>query len=265
MTRVARLGQRYHGAGGTRHAPRLSTLAPRATKEIKAYLAARPDAYVLISGGKDSVVCLDLVRRINPDVQAVFFDSGLEFRQTKQYLTWLTKQWGIPLHVYDAEPSALDVLEASGQWEHGVPKTDNDALHEACILAPLRKAQQEHGTAAIYGLRADEAKNRLMLLSKTNGLVTTRDHRGRVTQTYLAPIWRWSFEEVHGYLDQRRIRPNPIYAELIKRGVPERRARVGLMVDGWALEQGRWSLAMAIDPDLARRVEARLPILSEFR
>lgn len=262
---MARLGQRYHGAGGTRHAPRLASLTSRATREIKEYLAAHPDAYCLVSGGKDSIVCLDLVRQINPNVQAVHFDSGLEFRQTTQYLKWLTKQWGITLHIYDAEPSALDVLEASGQWEHGRPKTDDDALHEACILAPLRKAQQEHGRFAIYGLRADEAPNRLALLSKTNGLVTTRNRKGQPTQTYLAPIWRWSFEEVHAHLDQRRIRPNPIYAELVKRGVPERRARVGLLVDGWALEQGRWALAMAIDPDLARRVEARLPILSEFR
>ena len=33
--------------------------------------------YVAFSGGKDSTVLLDLVRRIYPDVPAVFCDTGL--------------------------------------------------------------------------------------------------------------------------------------------------------------------------------------------
>ena len=35
--------------------------------------------YVSFSGGKDSTVLLDLVRRVYPDVPAVFSDTGLEF------------------------------------------------------------------------------------------------------------------------------------------------------------------------------------------
>ena len=35
--------------------------------------------YVAFSGGKDSTVLLDIVRRIYPDVPAVFSDTGLEF------------------------------------------------------------------------------------------------------------------------------------------------------------------------------------------
>ena len=37
------------------------------------------DVYVSFSGGKDSTVLLDLVRRVYPDVPAVFSDTGLEF------------------------------------------------------------------------------------------------------------------------------------------------------------------------------------------
>ena len=35
--------------------------------------------YVSFSGGKDSTVLLDLVRKIYPDVPAVFADTGLEY------------------------------------------------------------------------------------------------------------------------------------------------------------------------------------------
>ena len=41
--------------------------------------------YVAFSGGKDSTVLLDLVRKIYPDVPAVFCDTGLEFPEVRQF------------------------------------------------------------------------------------------------------------------------------------------------------------------------------------
>jgi 3'-phosphoadenosine 5'-phosphosulfate sulfotransferase (PAPS reductase)/FAD synthetase len=51
--------------------------------------------YVSFSGGKDSTVLLDLARRIYPDIEAVFIDTGLEypeireFVRTKNNVTWI--------------------------------------------------------------------------------------------------------------------------------------------------------------------------------
>lgn len=262
---MSRLGASRLGGNKSRYAPRLETLEPKALADIEQRLDEHPTTYVLFSGGKDSTVCLDLARRVNPEVKVAFFDSGMEFRQTETYIRRLTDLWGLELHVFPAEPTALDVMAASGQWEHGVPKAAKDDLHDACILRPLAKAREQFGMSAIYGLRADESKTRLAMLSKTKGDVTNRTRKGEITQLYLAPIWRWSHEEVWAYLSKHSIPANPLYRELQRRGVPERRARVGMMVDGWALDQGRWAMAMAIDPDLARRIESRLPALSEFR
>lgn len=41
--------------------------------------------YVAFSGGKDSTVLLDIVRRIYPDVPAVFSDTGLEFPEVRAF------------------------------------------------------------------------------------------------------------------------------------------------------------------------------------
>lgn len=41
--------------------------------------------YVSFSGGKDSTVLLDLVRRCFPDVPAVFVDTGLEYPEIKEF------------------------------------------------------------------------------------------------------------------------------------------------------------------------------------
>ncbi len=41
--------------------------------------------YISFSGGKDSTVLLDLVKRMYPDVPAVFVDSGLEFPELRRF------------------------------------------------------------------------------------------------------------------------------------------------------------------------------------
>lgn len=42
--------------------------------------------YVSFSGGKDSTVLLDLVRKIYPDVPAVFADTGLEYPEIREFV-----------------------------------------------------------------------------------------------------------------------------------------------------------------------------------
>lgn len=253
------------GSRRARYAPRLDALTRTALTELETWFTEHPESYVAVSGGKDSTLCLHLARQVKPDVKAVFFDSGLEFPQTLAYLDRLSKHWGFDLITYHAEPSALEVMVENGTWEHGAPKTSKNLLHDACIRRPLSHAQRDLGRASVYGLRADESSARLMLLSKTSGRVTKHNSKGVLEQSYLAPIWRWSFEEVHSYLGQHSIPLNPIYKRLFELGVPERRARVGLLIDGWAIDQGRWALARMIAPDLCRLVETHMPALADYR
>ena len=42
--------------------------------------------YISFSGGKDSTVLLDLVRQVNPDIPALFVDTGLEYPETKEFI-----------------------------------------------------------------------------------------------------------------------------------------------------------------------------------
>lgn len=253
------------GSHKNRYAPRLDALETTALGELETWFQDHPNAYVAISGGKDSFVCLHLARQVNPNVTAVFFDSGLEFPQTRRYIERMQEAWQFPLKVYPAQPSALEVMVATGTWENGVPRDYTQNLQDACITRPLAQAQAELGRASVYGLRADEALSRKFLLSKTRGHVVKHSRSGEIEQEYLAPIWRWSFEEVYAYYGKHDVPMNPLYAAMKRLGVPARRARVGLLVDGWALEQGRWAIARALAPDLCREVETRLPALAEFR
>lgn len=56
------------------------------TRIMEWYIRFNGQVYVSFSGGKDSTVLLDLARRIYPDIEAVFVDTGLEYPEIRQYV-----------------------------------------------------------------------------------------------------------------------------------------------------------------------------------
>ena len=55
------------------------------TRIIEWYQQFDGQVYVSFSGGKDSTVLLDIARRIYPDIEAVFINTGLEYPEVRQF------------------------------------------------------------------------------------------------------------------------------------------------------------------------------------
>lgn len=54
--------------------------------------------YISFSGGKDSTVLLDLVRRVFPDTPAVFCDTGLEYPEIREFVKTVNNvEWVYPV------------------------------------------------------------------------------------------------------------------------------------------------------------------------
>lgn len=236
--------------------------------------------YVAFSGGKDSLVVLDLAREVDPDVPVAFFDSGLEFPETYDYLAQLVEAWHLRLHVIPSRLTTLQVLTGNGGWDHYAPDQGGHDLHQVLITEPAAKAHRAHGPGELWGVRAQESRGRAAAYS--NGLRAVecscaptcqeRDLRARHgglirrvdgTVAY-GPVWDWKTPEIWGHITRRQLPVNPVYDKLRRLGAPEHFLRVSGMVDGTRLEEGRITWLRRGWPALFEELSTVLPRLREF-
>lgn len=239
------------------------------------------DGYVAISGGKDSVVVAHLARQADPAVHLVWYDSGLEWPETRTYLHHLADAWNLNLAVVHPTPDALEVMETSGAWHYDRPVQAMPSLSQVCIDVPAATAHARYGPGELWGVRADEAGGRRAMYatalhaetarSCTGCCTTARDrarHHGGVVRradgtTAYGPIWDWSSPRVWEYLASHDIAVNPVYAKLRRLGAPEEALRVSHIIDGARLDRGATVWLRAGWPDLYDELAARLPVLTD--
>ena len=85
------------------------------TRIAEWYFRNEGNVYVSFSGGKDSTVLLDMVRKQFPKVPAVYIDTGLEYPEIKEFVRSFDN-----VTVIRPEKSFKRVLE-----EYGYPKNMN--------------------------------------------------------------------------------------------------------------------------------------------
>ncbi|MDN5797469.1 MAG: phosphoadenosine phosphosulfate reductase family protein [Intrasporangium sp.] len=243
----------------------------------------RCEGYVAFSGGKDSLVTLHLVLQVEPDVPVAFFDSGLEFPETYAYIEDLAHQWRLNLDVIPAEHTTLEVLAATGAWDHHAQRNPAAPdLHRTLITTPAATAHERHGPGELWGVRAEESRGRAAAYANAlratpcdcspTHCTTRRDQRSRhggLIQrvdgtTAYGPVWDWKTPEIWGHVARHNIPVNPVYDKLRRLGAPEHFLRVSHMVDGTRLEEGRVTWLRRGWPALFEELAVVLPRLREY-
>ena len=189
--------------------PHLTAKKAKAEHELKSVMASsRLPLTVSFSGGKDSLVVLDIVSSVTKDFTAIFIDTGLEHPETREYVQKLAKERGFRLltaHAGDAFEESFPTF--------GPPAKDFRWCCKVCKLAPASEIIEEkfpNGTMTVEGNRRLEsfARSRLELVGE-NPFVPG--------QTIINPIRDWTGLDVWLYIIWRELPYNPLYNEDIER------------------------------------------------
>lgn len=181
----------------------------RAEHELREALAAtKKPLTVSFSGGKDSLVVLDIVRSVTKDFAAIFVDTGLEHPTTRDYVKRFAAENGIRL----LTASAGNAFDES--FPHfGPPAKDFRWCCKVCKLAPVTRLIEERfpeGTLTVEGNRRLESFSRAHTdLIEENPFVPG--------QTIVNLIRDWTALDVWLYIVWRELAYNPLYDEDIER------------------------------------------------
>lgn len=219
----------------------LSAKKAKAEHEIKGVLSKHDlPLTVSFSGGKDSLVVLDIVRSITNDFTVVYIDTGLEHPQTREYVEKIRHSLSLRLITASAGNAFDEHFDAFGP-----PAKDFRWCCKVCKLAPVSQVIEENfpqGTVTVEGNRKLEsfARSRLELVDG-NPFVPG--------QVIVNPIRDWTGLDVWLYIIWRKLQYNELYDEDIE--------RVGCWMCPSALASECAEISR-ISPNLAKVWEMRL-------
>jgi phosphoadenosine phosphosulfate reductase len=156
--------------------------------------------FMSFSGGKDSVVLLDLVLAVAPDIKVIGIDTGYEFEETIKFTDETIKSRGLDFeYLRPTDDQVSDISRAysgqdvlDGQWYCCAMK--GPALNNF-----LDKGEYD---GWITGLRADETENRKMV-----GIY----QKGKIRK--INPIIFWTLDDIWTYINEKGLQYHPKYDE----------------------------------------------------
>lgn len=159
---------------------------------------------VAFSGGKDSTVVLDLVRKIDPKVTAVFCDTGVEAKTTYEYI--------------DRIENKVILKPKKTYWqcvdEYGFPEIKAKAKshgNRCCWYLkeePMVRWVKENDVDLIFtGLTSAESRNRMMFFKRCGSYYFMKSWG--VWKCH--PIAEWSEEDVWKYIRENNLDYNKGY------------------------------------------------------
>jgi 3'-phosphoadenosine 5'-phosphosulfate sulfotransferase (PAPS reductase)/FAD synthetase len=211
---------------------------------IKAYYEhLNGQVYVSFSGGKDSTVLLHLVRRLYPDVPAVFVDTGLEYPEIREFVkttdnvTWLkpkipftqvVERYGYPVVSKDQARAIAryrntkDLQQKfyrlngwprgkkgmiSKKWQYLIqaPFKISDECCNIMKKEPLDRYARTTGRRPIMGVMASESNGRTRQYLE-HGCIKLEEGKQKCM-----PMAFWLEADVWAYLKTHNVPYSPIY------------------------------------------------------
>ena len=201
--------------------------------------------YISFSGGKDSTVLLDLVRQVNPNIPAIFVDTGLEYPETKEFVKSIDnvttlrpkmsfkqviEQYGYPM-VSKEQANYLDDIRTSTEkmrirrlegdeqgrfklskkW-HYLINAPFKVSHRCCLVMkkePAKRYEHETDRVPFIGTLAEESTLRQQSYLKT-GCNAFEGKRPNST-----PLGFWREQDILEYIYINKLPINKAYGDVV--------------------------------------------------
>ena len=221
------------------------------TRIIEWYMKNKGNVYVSFSGGKDSTVLLDIVRKIYPDVPAVFLDTGLEYPELREFVktfsnvVWLKPEmnfrkvietYGYPLiskevsqKIYEARKYPGGVVAGRFQENNAhnikygnrysmvkwcwLKESNIPISHKCCVVMKKKPAKQFEKKTGLRPIVATMACE--SSLRKTEWLkhgCNAFDSKRPISQ----PISFWTEQDVLRYIKEYDLSYAPVYGDIVE-------------------------------------------------
>jgi len=172
--------------------------------EIEAVLSKHKHPVVAFSGGKDSTVVLDLVRKIDSHIPAVFCDTGVEAKSTYEYM--------------DRVDNKVVLKPRKTFWEcvdeYGMPQLKGKGstrVNHCCEWLkdkPMKEFIKKEGIDLVFtGLTSAESRQRMMFLKHYGSYMFVKSWN--VWKCH--PISNWIPDQVWKYIRDNKLDYNNGY------------------------------------------------------
>jgi phosphoadenosine phosphosulfate reductase len=177
----------------------------KSIEEIRSICKSYERVYVMFSGGRDSLVVLDLSLRAlgRERVEALFIDTGIATPGLKEYVVETCIGYGVKLNIVSPDYDFFKLVELKG-----FPMIKYRWCKEYLKIKPLKCFVDELKTRGVdfvlvTGLRRDES----WFKGKGRKLY---DHPVLGVKVY-APIFEWTGDMVREYIKLCGLRENSLY------------------------------------------------------
>ncbi len=208
-----------------------------ARKIIKEAVSKTNQAYVALSGGKDSTVVYGLLCEYLANPPAVWSDDEWWLPETKQYIERLQAS-GLDVRQIRTNAHHTEWFEISGDY-NGIPDYARRQEWELCFL----------------GLRQEESKMRKIHLRKYGPLYFAKSDGF----WHCNPIHQWTWRDVWAYIISNGLDYNRAYDRLEEIGVEPEYQRIGPFAVERALNYGQLAILKRGWPDLFNRFASKHP------
>lgn len=211
---------------------------------------------ISFSGGKDSTVLLHLVRRVDPEAPAAFFDSGAELQSTYE----IVRHYGV--ETIHPRLTFQEMARYSGKWGYADPVDPGCPFNFGTVLMdePGETFVVKHRLrVSAMGLRGEESAGRWM-----NAAARGELYQGSDRTWYLCPLAYWTVDDVWAYISHHQLKYNAAYDALDACGVPRGQQRIATILGDRAAQYGKYALLKRIELETFNRLAAEFPELRSY-